>query len=240
MRLVQRLTLLFSLPFLVAGVAESEPQSESQSESSHSRNSIRRQTQEAEPDQLVQPLEEENRIIGGVNADKGEYPFFVKFEGGVLCGGSLISPNRVLTAGHCIASHGWPKSVRVGSTTKQDGEVIAVKCGVLHPGYLNPFLTVLADVAILKLETNVTSVNASDFVQLNNDGGYPVGNDTALTVIGYGKISNSGSTSSTLRKVGTKFVPRDKCLSYYNDAIVRPEAHICADVPNKGDCNGGE
>jgi len=57
-------------------------------------------------------------------------------------------------------------------------------------------------------------------------------------VVGFGKLSNNGGSSSTLQKVGTFYVPKAKCVETYTEAVVRPNAHMCADVPNKGDCNG--
>ena len=197
--------------------------------------SLRRQTQE---ERMVSPVLESNHIIGGVNAGDGEYPFYVKFEGGVLCGGSLLSPNRVLTAGHCIRDYGWPDSVRVGATTTSNGEVVKVQCGIVHPDYLSPYVTVLGDVAVLKLETDVTSV--TEFVELNRDPDYPSVAGSDLTVIGFGKVANNGGTSDTLRKVGTFYVPYETCLAGYNNGVIRQGAHLCGDVPNKGDCNGGK
>ena len=45
-------------------------------------------------------------IVGGTEAEPGEFPFLAMIlRGGVggslMCGGSLVSPNRVVTAGHC-------------------------------------------------------------------------------------------------------------------------------------------
>jgi Trypsin len=124
---------------------------------------------------------EANHIVGGVKAEEGEFPFYVKFEGNVLCGGSLLSPNRVLTAGHCITDYGWPSSVRIGSTTGSNGKVIGVQCGIIHPNYTSNRDTVANDVAILKLRENVTG---GTFIQLNRDPSYPSVSGTSLTVIG--------------------------------------------------------
>lgn len=41
-------------------------------------------------------------IVGGQEARRGKYPYFVLINDG--CGGSLIAPDIVLTAGHCLPS----------------------------------------------------------------------------------------------------------------------------------------
>ena len=41
-------------------------------------------------------IDASDRIVGGTDVSKGTYPWFVKFNG---CGGFLISPEFVLTAG---------------------------------------------------------------------------------------------------------------------------------------------
>jgi len=49
--------------------------------------------------------QDQERIVGGKNADPGEWPWMVAlFNGGrQFCGGSLIDNNHVLTAAHCVA-----------------------------------------------------------------------------------------------------------------------------------------
>ena len=47
------------------------------------------------------------RIIGGDDAQRGDWPYMVSIHfldttGGHGCGGTLIAPNWVLTAAHCV------------------------------------------------------------------------------------------------------------------------------------------
>lgn len=42
------------------------------------------------------------RIVGGLGAPRGRFPYMVYlYGGGFLCGGTLVAPGVVLTAGHC-------------------------------------------------------------------------------------------------------------------------------------------
>ena len=43
------------------------------------------------------------RIVGGTIVDEGTYPYFVylNHNGKTICGGSLITPDIVLTSAHC-------------------------------------------------------------------------------------------------------------------------------------------
>ena len=114
----------------------------------------------------------EGYIVNG--NDAGQYPWFVHYGDGI-CGGSLISGNRVLTAAHCVA-RGAPATVRVGATTQSDGTTVNVRCANRHPDY-DGFVG--NDVAILKLSESVSNTP----VTLNADPNNPVVSQP-LTVIG--------------------------------------------------------
>ena len=221
------MALALLLLLLVVGPVTCEAQTETRA----LRSTRQTQTQTVQSPTLTFVDDTVTTIVGGTDAAVGEFPFLVVFEGGVLCGGSLISPNRVLTAGHCLA-YGAPAAVRVGATTRNNGEVVPVSCAVQHPDYFSPVATVTNDVAILKLERNVTTV--TEFATFNTDDDYPSVSGTPLTVAGFGKLANDESASDTLQKVGTFFITREECLESYSSLVVRPESHICGDVPNKG------
>lgn len=47
----------------------------------------------------INNLKRRELIVNGYDAKRGRYPYFVTIED--WCGGSLIAPDIVLTAGHC-------------------------------------------------------------------------------------------------------------------------------------------
>jgi len=80
-------------------------------------------------------------IVGGGPADPADYPFEVAvfFRGQFNCGGAVIAPTKVLTAGHCAAGFRVSKMVVVAKRArladKGVGERIRVASKVVHPRY---------------------------------------------------------------------------------------------------------
>jgi trypsin len=115
------------------------------------------------------------RIVGGVSAVVGEFPSFVSVRmvvGGEefhICGGTLLGPSTVLTAGHCVTDPKnqkiiiQPSRVAVSDFSlkgtdpgEQQREVVGV---VRHPDY-SVFSNgaPINDVALLQLSSQITTV----------------------------------------------------------------------------------
>merc|ERR1712213_277740 len=82
------------------------------------------------------------KIVGGTEAYPGEFPHQIALlRGGVggslMCGGSLVATDRVITAGHCCDGQSASRlGVRVGAhEISGDGEDIAVARVVNHEDY---------------------------------------------------------------------------------------------------------
>ncbi|CAB9497381.1 Coagulation factor IX (Fragment) [Seminavis robusta] len=196
-----------------------------------------------------QASDQRNLIVDGARAEPGEFPWFVSLlkdseTDQPACGGTLIAPNRVLTAGHCVVPDplvtelGPPAFVRLKHTTHSDGVTVPVDCVSLHPDYSPRY----NDLAIVKLAENAPS---TQFVELNSDTSFPWGKDESLTTVGFGSTStlvgiigtllNGGRVpkSRRLKKVVTRALTEAECQHEWNECADY-RYHLCDEPDNDG------
>ncbi|KAG7371190.1 trypsin [Nitzschia inconspicua] len=186
-------------------------------------------------------------IIGGHNAEQGRYPYFVALQnaqGSTECGGTLIAPDIVLTAAHCVASN--LKTALVGKYWNDDqnysdeyeridivnpldndrddlaivnflrasGDAIVETTGFVHPQHNLKKRSY--DVMLVKLKRPSTKPT----VTVNFDPNVPQkrgGNE--IVVVGMGRIEVGGSKPDILQQVYMDFLPYEECINYAHGTV---------------------
>jgi len=187
------------------------------------------------------------RIVGGEEATPGEFPHQIMLlRGGVggslMCGGSLVSPNRVITAGHCCDGQSASRlGVRVGAHSlhghDQDQADIAVTAVKNHENYDS--WTIENDICMLDLAEDADfNSDVIGAIDIPADGlEYDAG--TLCTVSGWGTTSEGGQLAHNLMKVQVPVVSDADCRDAYGQNDIA-DSMICAglDEGGKDSCQG--
>ncbi len=186
----------------------------------------------------------DKRIINGVASTVAEFPWIANIfvysnletgEGG-SCGGSLIHPSWILTAGHCFLNADG-NAVDLNSATNTyvtlnstmiepvdaAGLIVKAEKVVVHPSY-NPSSSSNSndnDIALLKLSEPVNGVKTLALIEASQS---DLDAGQIATIMGWGTTAldaNGASinASNSLLKVEQKIVSNSECLSVYSDGI---------------------
>lgn len=183
-------------------------------------------------------------VVGGSDAAAGEFPSVAEITfGGFGCTGTLISPDTVLSAGHCGSLTGaavaspaaYPPqlvTVRIGSSKPGQGEQVPVSSVTVSPAYLN---TAGNDVSVLKLSRS-SSKRPNKIAGPGERGLWTPG--TLATIAGFGTTYEGGSAPATLQKARVPITTDAYCGSAYSN--FDPSTMVCAGYPQGGvdSCQG--
>ena len=175
----------------------------------------------------------ETKIVGGVEASHGEFPYIVSLQSGShFCGGSLIAKNWVLTAGHCVRGINV-RNLVIGLHDRSNtvnAEILTPARIIPHPGYNTR--TLENDFALIQLsaDSRYTPVQiVTSEIEIP-----ATGEQIMSTTAGWGTLrEGSGSLPTNLQKVDVPLVNSVVCAEKYGNKLY-PGTMLCAGYPEGG------
>ncbi|XP_055591130.1 CUB and peptidase domain-containing protein 2-like [Uranotaenia lowii] len=156
-------------------------------------------------------LAEEERIVGGFPLDIEQAPHQVSIHlknGTLLCGGSVLRSNIILTAAHCFVKfinfEGW--TVRAGSSyPNKDGALKEFKNVIIHPNYNHHDY----DVALVYLKGSLKGPHIKPITLASSQASYHPGKMGIVS--GFGRIMHQGVPSERLLGVKVQVIDWEQC-----------------------------
>ena len=152
-------------------------------------------------------LNAQSSIVGGGLADEGEYPWMVQLigpDGEHICGGALIAPQWIITAGHCgLGFEGFvekPTDVIINSVNYtgaiEGSEEISIETIYVHEAFSLEGLG--DDIGLIKLSEPSSITPIALHLSVDDDGLIAVG--SATSVLGWGSTDENGTSSDFLKE----------------------------------------
>ncbi|KAJ2491934.1 hypothetical protein IWW37_001906 [Coemansia sp. RSA 2050] len=231
----------------------------------------------AKPMAIYQALSRQHfgRVIGGTNAEQGQYPFaaFLMIRDGdetAFCGGSIISNQWIMTAGHCVVntnSHGNSLNVSIPITKDHPRSLaerkkkskypmvkaknIRVGVGNVYNAHSTPYhvskVHVHPDLNLDYFDNDIALIKLSKKLKFSTHV-QPVKIDTdsipdglTVTGIGWGKTSlDSQTTSDVLQAVDLQTGNTELCKKVRGEFDSNDGDYICVTTPNGRDTCSGD
>ncbi|XP_054084382.1 trypsin-like [Zeugodacus cucurbitae] len=179
------------------------------------------------------------KIIGGDFVSILGAPFMVnlRLDNEFVCGGTLLRPNCVLTAAHCvIGTPAFRFDVQAGTTIlSSPGQVANVESIFIPRQYSKA--TKNYDVAIMRLDRPLSGSRVQ-LVTLGSDNVRP---GQRLRVYGWGRRREDGASAVALRAAVVRVIRRAECNRVYrqDDEGYLSRTMFCASAPGiKDSCSG--
>lgn len=176
-------------------------------------------------------------VVGGHPAMPGEWPDAVAVmddTGFAFCSGTLVAPQVVITAGHCVGEAGAPPPTQVKINAVDSagtGEVIAVTQATAYPSWESTY-----DISVLVLDhpstTPPRAVATSCAVDPALADGAPV------TLVGFGATTQQGDDQNTTLMVGQAQIQDAACSGNGCVTAVSPGGEFVAGGAGVDSCFG--
>ncbi|XP_068410842.1 ovochymase-2 [Eschrichtius robustus] len=160
-----------------------------------------------------------SRIVGGRQVEKGSYPWQVSLKRRQkhVCGGTIISPEWVITAAHCVANRNIASTFNVTageydlSYIEPGEQTLTIETIIIHP-YFSTKKPMDYDIALLKMAGAFHFDQSVGPVCLPEPGeqfepGF------ICTTTGWGRLNEDGVVPQVLQEVNLPILTQDECIT---------------------------
>uniref|UniRef100_A0A3Q3MN96 chymotrypsin n=1 Tax=Labrus bergylta TaxID=56723 RepID=A0A3Q3MN96_9LABR len=180
-----------------------------------------------------------SRVVNGEEARPYSWPWQISLESFFpTCGGTLIAPNWVLTAAHCITFHTYRVVLAEHDMDKEEGpeQFIMVSKMFIHPKWNGNCASCGNDIALLKLEKSAVINDKVQPACLPQHGATLTHNQPCY-VTGWGRLLSGGPRAITLQQAILPVVDHSTCSQSDWWGSSAKTTMVCAGGESKSACH---
>merc|ERR1712227_785795 len=177
-------------------------------------------------------------IINGEDVDyPGKYPWQISLQKfrQHICGGSIVSKDWIMTAGHCVEGSATFMSVVVGMHDMK--QRYSIKKIYKHESYGKGQGSTPNDIAMIQLSTPISFNDHVQPIPIDTEDDFDGSSECVISGWGYTIEGRRFVNPSVLQEAHTTIISNSECKKYWGSSMINP-GHVCLKNAKTGGCMG--